>query len=67
MGAAWIDKADNPGMAELGLDSGDVYGAIVTVNMADLVWRVALTSDFSAMHPVTNLGALTDLAWVPDP
>jgi hypothetical protein len=31
MSAEWVDKADNPAMAELRLDSADVYGAVVAV------------------------------------
>lgn len=64
MSAAWLDKADNPGMAELGLSSDDAYGGVVIVNFADLTWRVALTSDFSVLHPVTTTEQLADLDWI---
>jgi hypothetical protein len=47
MSAEWVDKADNPGMAELDLRSADIYGAVAVINFADMAWRVALTSDFS--------------------
>jgi hypothetical protein len=33
MSAAWVDKADNPGMAELGLQSADVYGAVAVYQL----------------------------------
>ena len=63
MSAEWVDKADNPGMAELGLRSADVY-AVAVVNFADMTWRIALTGDFSALLPVTHLGQLTRLDWL---
>ena len=58
MSAEWVDKADNPGMAELGLHSFDIYGAVTAVNFADLTWRTALTSDFLALRPVTKVEQL---------
>jgi hypothetical protein len=64
MSPEWVDKADNPGMAELGLHSFDIYGAIVAVNFADLTWRIALTSDFSALCPVTKTEQLAHLDWL---
>jgi hypothetical protein len=64
MSAAWIDKADNPGMAELGLQSSDIYGAVAAINFADMTWRIALTSDFSTLSPVTQVEQLANLDWV---
>lgn len=64
MSAEWVDKADNPGMAELGLRSADVYGAVAVINFADMTWRAALTADFSALSPVIHLGQLTRLDWL---
>jgi hypothetical protein len=64
MSAAWLDKADNPGMAELGLQSADVYGAVAAINFADMTWRLALTANFSALSPVTGAEQLTHLGWV---
>ena len=64
MSAEWVDKADNPGMAELGLRSTDVYGAVAAVNFADMTWRIALTADFSVLMPVIHLGQLTRLDWL---
>ncbi len=66
MSAAWIDKADNPGMAELGLDSADVYGGVVIINFAELTWRAALTPDFVSLLPVRVTEELTDLGWLDD-
>jgi hypothetical protein len=63
MSTEWVDKADNPGMAELGLRSADVYGAVAVINFADMTWRVALTADFSVLSPVIHLGQLTRLSW----
>jgi|GEM_PF-1171423 len=67
MSASWIDKADNPGMTGLGLGSADVYGGVVIINFADLTWRTSLTTDFSALTPVTDIGQLADLGWLPSP
>jgi len=39
MSAAWLDKTDNPGMTELGLESADLYGAVTVVNLADHMWQ----------------------------
>lgn len=39
MSAAWMDKAERPGMAAWDLQSEDVYGAAVSVNFADMTLR----------------------------
>jgi hypothetical protein len=51
-------------MAELGLRSADIYGAVAVINFADMTWRIALTADFSLLSPVTHLGQLTHLGWL---
>lgn len=61
MSAAWIDKKDNPGMANWDLQSADLYGAVVAVNFVDLAYRVALTNDFERLHPITRSDKSTDL------
>jgi hypothetical protein len=62
--AAWVDKADNPGMAGLELQSCDVYGAVAVINFADMTWRIALTPDFSALVPVIRIDQLACLDWL---
>jgi hypothetical protein len=64
MSAAWIDKTDNPGMAEWDFNSDDVYGAVVLVNLADRLYRVGVTSDFNVLRPVNARAQLADLAWI---
>ena len=64
MSAEWVDKADNPGMAELRLRSTDIYGAVAVINLADMTWRIALTAEFSTLSPVIHIGQLTDLGWL---
>jgi hypothetical protein len=64
MSAAWIDKADNPGMANWNLQSKDVYGGVVAVNFAGMAFRVALTNDFEVLHPIRTLDQLSDLSWL---
>ena len=68
MSAEWVDKGDNSGMAELGLRSTDIYGAVAVINFTDMTWRIALTADFSVLSPVISVlspaihtGQLTDL------
>src|ERR1017187_10065993 len=64
MSAAWVDKANNPGMSELGLQSADIYGAVAVINFADMTWRMALTADFSALSPVIRVEQLAHLDWI---
>ena len=52
MGTAWLDKVDNPGMAELDFASSDIYGAVAAVNFTDLSWRTTRTH--SAPHEVSR-------------
>lgn len=54
-------------MAGLGLESGDVYGGVVTINFADSVWRMALTPDFETLRPVAAVEELLDLTWLTQP
>ena len=39
MSGAWVDKADNPGMANWELHSEDIYGAMALVNFAAMAYR----------------------------
>jgi hypothetical protein len=64
MSAEWIDKADNPGMAELELRSSDIYGAFSVINFADMTWRVAMTADFAELQPVTWSEQLINVDWI---
>jgi hypothetical protein len=64
MSAAWIDKTDNPGMAEWGLQSADVYGGVVAVNLADMTVRTAVSADFATWRPVRSLEELAEIVKV---
>jgi hypothetical protein len=64
MSLDWLDKADNPGMAEWGLGGADVYGAAALVNLAEMAYKVGFTSDFAELRPVTDRDQLEDLAWL---
>lgn len=66
MSRAWLDKLDNPGMAEWDLRSEDIYGALLCVNLAELCFRVGFTKDFEVFAPVTGLDQLLDLTWLAD-
>jgi hypothetical protein len=65
LGASWLDKADNPGMAHWGLGSGDVSGAVAVVDLAASAWRCVLSADFRTALPVREEVALRDLSWLP--
>jgi hypothetical protein len=66
MTAEWLDKSDNPGMADHDLVSGDVYGAVVLVNFARMQWKAAVTADFHGAYAITNKAQLEDVAWLID-
>jgi hypothetical protein len=64
MAVEWLDKADNPAMSEWDVTSADVYGGIVLINFHDLLFKVALSADFSAWQPVSRLKQLESLGWL---
>ena len=66
MTAEWLDKSDNPGMADHDLVSDDVYGAVVLVNFARKQWKVAVTADFSSAYAITDTAQLEDVEWLVD-
>lgn len=66
MGADWIDKADNPGMAEWDLTSADVIGGVVFIRFRTREVRFLLTADFATLAPVTDEAQLANLSWVVD-
>lgn len=61
---AWLDKSDNPGMADWGVTAEDVYGAVALVSFHELGCRVALTNDFATWRPVARGEELDDLDWL---
>lgn len=58
MSAAWVDKIDNPAMAEWELQSEDVYAAVISVNFADMTLRAAVSVDFVHWRPIAGLADL---------
>ena len=66
MTAEWLDKSDNPGMADHDLVSGDVYGAVVLVNFARMQWKAAVTADFRGAYAITDKEQLEHVAWLVD-
>ena len=62
MSAAWVDRRDNPGMAEWKLQNTDVHGAVIAVNFADMAVRAVTSDDFVRWRPVASLAELVDLA-----
>lgn len=67
MTSGWIDKPDNPGIGELRVKSREIVGAVVAVNLADLTWRSAFTTDFQVLRPVTQEPQLASLDWLDGP
>lgn len=67
MSTTWLDQPDNPGEGTYDLTSDDIYGAVTAVNLADLTQRAALTHNFDAYQPVTNIDQLCDLTWLETP
>jgi hypothetical protein len=64
MSTEWIDGDDNPGMAALGVNSEDTYGAIIVVNFVDRTWRAAFTSDFERFIPAIDVEQLRETSWL---
>jgi hypothetical protein len=64
MDLAWLDKSDNPGMGDWVLRSDDVYGAVALVDVGELAYKVALTSDFVHWHPMMEDSQLDNLDWL---
>lgn len=64
MTSAWLDKPDNPGMAEWGFTSDDLFGGILQMNLADMVMWASLTRDFHEWIPVVTHNQLANLDWL---
>jgi hypothetical protein len=48
-------------MSKWGLDSADVYGAVVVINSAETAFNVAVPDDFHVFRPILTDDELTDL------
>lgn len=64
MSPAWLDQKDNPAMAEFGVDSADVYGAVIAINFAEMRIRAALTQDFVEFKPAMRLSHISSTDWL---
>ncbi|MFI5387397.1 MAG: DNA/RNA non-specific endonuclease [Fimbriimonadales bacterium] len=64
MSAAWVDKVDNPGMAELGLESTDVYGGTRSrIRTAYRCCDVAVTADRPHRMLICLMSSRLDTSW----
>lgn len=59
MSAAWLDSA-NPAMQEWGLESSDLYGGVIVVDLAASAARLAVTADLRDFTAVVSLDDLDD-------
>jgi hypothetical protein len=64
MSPAWLDKADNPGMAEQGLSAHDLSGLILLFQFRRRRWKAAATADFVDAVPITDIRQLDDPTWL---
>ncbi len=64
MSPAWLDKADNPGMAEQGFNADDLSGLVVLIQFRRRRWKAAATADFVDAVPITDVGQLDDPTWL---
>jgi hypothetical protein len=60
MSAAWLNERNAP-MLEWGLEAGDVYGAVMVMDLVSASARAAATVDHNAYFPVDDLGSIDDL------
>jgi hypothetical protein len=60
MTAAWLNEGNAP-MLEWGLEAGDVYGAVMVVDLVTATARVAATADYSVYLQVDDLASIDDL------
>lgn len=63
MSAEWLNKKDNPGMAEWDLQGGDVHGLIMLVQFARRRWKAVATTDFANAFPIIEAEQLADPFW----
>ena len=64
MSPAWLDKLDNPGMTEWTLQSADLYGGIILINVARRRCKVGLIRDFKVLQAAPTVAELADIAWL---
>jgi hypothetical protein len=64
MGVEWIDKDDNPGIAEWGLAAADVVGGVVIIRFPQMEARFGVTADYRSLVPIRAVEELADLSWV---
>jgi hypothetical protein len=60
MSAAWLNERNAP-MLEWGLEAGDVYGAVMVIDLVAGSARVAAIVDHNAYFPVDDLASIDDL------
>lgn len=67
MSRDWLNQPDNPAMVEWELEADDIYGAIMIVDLALTVFRVAVSSDFEAYTPIRELSELDGIRGLAGP
>jgi Holliday junction resolvase-like predicted endonuclease len=64
MSREWLDQKDNPTMAEFEFSSEQIYGAVVAVNLSEMVYRAVLTQDFVEYKPVVEASQIGTVDWL---
>ena len=64
MSRAWLSDPANPGTAEWSLKADDLYAGVMVVDLARGEYRLALSGGSERYAPVTELAALSSLAWL---
>jgi hypothetical protein len=60
MSRKWLEAGANPGMADWGLEPGDLYSAVMVIDLAEGTWRAAISHDLETWAPVKSEAKL---AW----
>jgi hypothetical protein len=58
MSREWLNRPDNPAMAEWELEADDLYAGVMVVDLASSIARTAVSGDFEDYVPVSDLTEL---------
>jgi hypothetical protein len=61
MSRDWLNRPNNPAMADLGLEADDLFSGLMVVDLASRAFRLVLSADFENYRPVADLSELQQL------